>query len=716
MSNEEIQKIAQLVRDIQSGKTDAFADLYDATFRCAWYHATKILKDPQEAEDAVQEAYEAAFLSINKIRQPETFIKWIGSTVTNISLKKFKKLCGQDFYYLDDDSYKYEPSAPETVMPERVMDKSASEQILSGIIDSLSDVQKQTVLLYYFDEMSIKQIAAAMAVSENTVKSRLKYARDNIKVGVQEEEKRGVRLYAVNPLLLMGALERLMEAEKSGASMGTVGEKLSAKLGINICPANAESTAAVQSRNVSGVENNANVSSADNAEPVSGAGNSERVSPTGEGTGTSGNSHKFSEIEPHDNGTIPRLRTGQRVGGIFAYRGVKAAAGICAALLLAVGITAAVRKPPAKQPEIKETVIESPATEEKCMHRWEIEVVRHEAVYETVQHQEEGLVPQTVYIEEFPAVLGGWQAKYYCSACGQELYGREYAKEEFAMEEIPHVTSAHNSTYCPACGNITYNDNRQPIAEFPNSGNAQFISAAQIVFAEGIPAHYGDIYENGIYEWSEKKLVEPAWDELFCVCRNCGERHPLNSCPEPCDGEHRWVKKTVKHQEIKDYVHKSEYVDKPCEVWQDEQHLILENRGWCGEAFCETCGEAFSAQNVYRDDAERNLEWLMQNHNKGGCGEYLYDENGEIMYNENGNPLYENTGTPKEYFVDIYPTENNDQVIPGHYVSDVITVREDWDEEYVLEPAWEEEVEICSVCGKLKPAPETSPEPAPNTK
>ena len=53
---------------------------------------------------------------------------------------------------------------------------------------------------YYYDEMSVKEIASSLDISENTVKSRLNYARKQIKSGVENYEKHGIKLYGLSPI------------------------------------------------------------------------------------------------------------------------------------------------------------------------------------------------------------------------------------------------------------------------------------------------------------------------------------------------------------------------------------------------------------------------------------------------------------------------------------------------------------------------------------
>jgi len=80
---------------------------------------------------------------------------------------------------------------------------------LGKIIDSLSEVQKQTVVLHYFNEQKVEEIAYIMECNVGTVKSRLFLARKAIRAEVEEEERKsGEKFYGIAgiPMLSLGSL------------------------------------------------------------------------------------------------------------------------------------------------------------------------------------------------------------------------------------------------------------------------------------------------------------------------------------------------------------------------------------------------------------------------------------------------------------------------------------------------------------------------------
>lgn len=111
---------------------------------------------------------------------------------------------------LDDENFCYEPIAADADTPSMVLDRKGTEEIVGRMIDALPEVQRTTVILYYYDEMSVAAIAKTMGCSEGTVKSRLNYARKNLEQAVLAEEKCGVKLYSVTPALVFAAIRRMI--------------------------------------------------------------------------------------------------------------------------------------------------------------------------------------------------------------------------------------------------------------------------------------------------------------------------------------------------------------------------------------------------------------------------------------------------------------------------------------------------------------------------
>lgn len=97
--------------------------------------------------------------------------------------------------------------------PEMAMDQQEAKRLVMEILDHLPEDQRVVIGMFYYEEMSVKDIAQTLGVSENTVKSRLSYGRRKIKEQVLDLEKRGTKLYSVAPfvffLYLLGKADKV---------------------------------------------------------------------------------------------------------------------------------------------------------------------------------------------------------------------------------------------------------------------------------------------------------------------------------------------------------------------------------------------------------------------------------------------------------------------------------------------------------------------------
>ena len=90
-------------------------------------------------------------------------------------------------------------------IPDAALDQEVLKQALHAMLDALPEEQRSALMMRYFEELSVSQIAEIQGVSEGTVKSRLNYGRKALGKAVEDyEKKNGIKLHCVGvvPLLL----------------------------------------------------------------------------------------------------------------------------------------------------------------------------------------------------------------------------------------------------------------------------------------------------------------------------------------------------------------------------------------------------------------------------------------------------------------------------------------------------------------------------------
>lgn len=183
----------------------ALETLYKSTYSSAYFVAYRMTKNRDNAVDILHDCYIKAFANLDTIAEPRKFDKWFNKIVANKCLdylKRQKPMFLEDVYgeefeeELTDDRYSNNPQI--------FSENEDINRIVRQIIDELPEEQRLCVLMYYFDEMSVRDIAEELGVSENTVKSRLRLARNRIKAEIERLENKGYefRCIVIGPIIM----------------------------------------------------------------------------------------------------------------------------------------------------------------------------------------------------------------------------------------------------------------------------------------------------------------------------------------------------------------------------------------------------------------------------------------------------------------------------------------------------------------------------------
>ncbi|MBO6114603.1 MAG: sigma-70 family RNA polymerase sigma factor [Lachnospiraceae bacterium] len=222
MNEGNVLDINLVIRAMQ-GDEAAFREIYNITYQNKFYIAKKYMKNDAAAEDVLQDAYIKIWVNLPSLDKPESFQSWSSRIVANTALNELRKnqpLLFSEMAGEGDDGSElafevednYVPNQPELSFTEQ-----EEQNIVREMIDSLSDDQRMCIMMYYMEELGVREIAETLGCSEGTVKSRLNYGRKNIKLKAEELQKKGYNFKGISALaLLLLLLKR--EAAKAGAA------------------------------------------------------------------------------------------------------------------------------------------------------------------------------------------------------------------------------------------------------------------------------------------------------------------------------------------------------------------------------------------------------------------------------------------------------------------------------------------------------------------
>lgn len=189
MRGENILEEKELIVRLKQGEKQAFDLLYEKYKNTAMRMAYFITNSKTNSEDIVQESFIKCYQNISKLRDNEGFRPWLFKILTRTAwkhCKKYSKEIPQEEVTLWQDK-EIEESSLDIIL------KEENSVTLMKFVSSLPVKQRLVVTLYYYNELSTKEIAKILGCLEGTVKSRLFNARKTLKEMLIQESNKEVQ-------------------------------------------------------------------------------------------------------------------------------------------------------------------------------------------------------------------------------------------------------------------------------------------------------------------------------------------------------------------------------------------------------------------------------------------------------------------------------------------------------------------------------------------
>lgn len=174
----------ELVRRAQKGERQAFDQLILRHQPIALSLATRIVGDRERGLELTQEAVLHAYLSLDRLRKPDSFRAWLCAIVVNLC-KNFLRRPRVETLSLEllsggrsFDSLPFPDSAPQ---PHEAAEARETHRLILAAIARLSPANRDAVLLYYFEQLSVRETAALLQISVPAVKGRLHKSRRKLR-------------------------------------------------------------------------------------------------------------------------------------------------------------------------------------------------------------------------------------------------------------------------------------------------------------------------------------------------------------------------------------------------------------------------------------------------------------------------------------------------------------------------------------------------------
>ena len=218
------QDLTPLVIKAQRGSKSAMEDLISQCYQDIYYFAFKTVKNEDLASDITQESCMEIITTLDKLREPGAFSVWARRITYHQCTRHFRETHEFQPEENEDGETILDVLPDESVgsLPEEVCENKEFQKTMQDMLDSLPAEQRSALMLYYYEKLSVKQIADIHCTSEGTIKSRLNYGRKAIKGKVEEyEKKNGIKLHSIALLPLMYFLfgQGKIEAQAAAATV-----------------------------------------------------------------------------------------------------------------------------------------------------------------------------------------------------------------------------------------------------------------------------------------------------------------------------------------------------------------------------------------------------------------------------------------------------------------------------------------------------------------
>ena len=171
--------IGKLVEYACAGDSDAFAELYAATYQKQYMFSYSYLKDEFLAQDALQETYVTALKNLSTLKDPKLFISWLNQINFRVCYNmanKQNRLNSETASFADDEMNIPDSSAsPESQVVEIDHNSYVLQQVMA-----LPYSESQAIFLHYYRDMKIDDIAEMLEMSRSTVKRCLASGKERL--------------------------------------------------------------------------------------------------------------------------------------------------------------------------------------------------------------------------------------------------------------------------------------------------------------------------------------------------------------------------------------------------------------------------------------------------------------------------------------------------------------------------------------------------------
>lgn len=161
----------------RTGDAQAFARLVQATQRMVASIALAVTRDVQLSEDIAQETYLKAWHKLGAMQHADSLLPWLRQVTRNLAIDHVRRRRHQELALVPDDA-RLVDAPDDGPGPEAALHAGEQVGMLTLALDAIPDDSRETLLLFYREGQSSRQVASLLGLSDAAVRKRLQRARD----------------------------------------------------------------------------------------------------------------------------------------------------------------------------------------------------------------------------------------------------------------------------------------------------------------------------------------------------------------------------------------------------------------------------------------------------------------------------------------------------------------------------------------------------------
>src|ERR1700679_2888627 len=152
-----------------------------------------ITRDPNNAEDLAQEVLVKAFFGLRGFEGRSTFGSWLQRIKINHCLNYLKKQAGRSYVGVEERDVEEFDQLKVHATAEQQAGAISDRQLISQVLDSMSNTLRIPLLLCDMDEFSYEEVAESLRISLSAAKMRIKRAREEFRERYEKMQAAGVQ-------------------------------------------------------------------------------------------------------------------------------------------------------------------------------------------------------------------------------------------------------------------------------------------------------------------------------------------------------------------------------------------------------------------------------------------------------------------------------------------------------------------------------------------